>query len=590
MTVVECVSIIRHRNQIISTNNRYTLNLPIPPNNGILPLFWGPTDNATYTFSLGNDEIQKEISALHRAYQSADIMEKYGAEVEIGLKSGKYQIEESADGEMIIYELIPNPFYDRQILDVDLDGVPNRVGNFGNTPYQDIIIPTHLKKPIIPNISEYISESLYTNEEISLTTYYLDLVSAGVNSSGEYLDGRGYGILNKSVQEYISSNNYKSKEKSGIGATLYGSKYYAYGGFFTTFGIITLLSGLRSRYRIPARLFRNWSRSSVVGFLEGPLETGLTGFKTAKNITTQDGFRLIRDIGVYQIGHSLAHGALHNVSVIRIGGRAVFFEIPWVGWALAGLTILYDFLEPIISEQLDENERVRQYIQACRVKKDSVGNETINDPGFAYFTSGKIKKEQIITRDYKNQGTTIGAKKDPNTGNYLFDSKTEKILKVTVKPPSPQPRQQPGGIPGQTVPRLLSPDDMGYNPVNEKLIQSTIESNVLELNLTNKLIAENLSNKTYVPQSSNELPPAPTFPDGISEDREDLDVASDLLPYYDTELAFSNDLQSSGQVPLDNPLRPRVRSVNTGPEIRSPKIDDAPYDPAVMDSTFSSLG
>jgi hypothetical protein len=128
---------------------------------------------------------------------------------------------------------------------------------------------------------------------------------------------------------------------------------------------------------------------------------------------------------------------------------------------------------------------------------------------------------------------------------------------------------------------------MGYNTVNEKLIQSSIESNVLQLNLTNKLISENASNRIYVPQSSNTLPPAPTFPDGISEDREDLAAASDLLTYYDTELAFSNDLQSDGQVPLDNPLIPRLRSVNTGPEIRSPRINDSPDNPSVRSGNMT---
>jgi hypothetical protein len=319
MTAQECVAIIRQRNGIISTNNRYKIQLPIPEDNrNIGPLVWGPTDNARYEFTLGNADAKKEILALNRAYGSAEIMKKYGADVESGLKSGKYHIEETSQKQVIIYKWVPNPYYERQLNDVDLDGIPNNI----DTSVSDYVVPTYIKEPVLPDLSPFIGMG-FTNEEISLTLYYLDVVSAGVDTSGKKNSDRGYGLLDNKVQDLVSSNTYDTKKKSEFGESVYGLKYHAYGAFFTTFAIVTILNSLRDRFRIPALIFGNWSQKGVIQFLEGPLETGLTGFKVFKGIATEDLITTIRDMGVYQLGHVLGHALPHKISVYRLGaGRA----------------------------------------------------------------------------------------------------------------------------------------------------------------------------------------------------------------------------------------------------------------------------
>lgn len=580
MTVTECVAIIRQKNGLVQTENRYSLQLPISDKNtNIMPLEWGASDNGVYSFSLGNETVQKNIKALNRAYLTADELEKYGADVESGLKSGKYNMDESDEEPIsrIIYEWVPNPFYDEQLTDADLDGTPNN----SDTDSNSVIIPTHIKKPILPEVGEFFSEELYTQEEISYTIIYLDYVLPGVDTNGKKIEGKGYGILNEDIQEIISSNDPAHKEKSGIGGALYGSKTYVYGGFFTTFIGLSFVSALRTKYGLVARIFGNWTQKFVMNFLEGPLETALTGFKVSKDITTNDGGRLFRDIFVYRMGHYLAHDVLpHTVTVLRFTTRGVLVEIPWVGWGLAAATIAYDYLAPVVKANIDEREKRNAFISACRINPSG---QTVDDPGYAYYTRGLLKRKYYVLKESENKGIKIGAEKNPVNGNYIFDKKTGKIIPIYIMAPTPAPPKQKGGIPGVTVPRIVSPNELGFNTINEKQIQGQIESTYFQLNIANYLITDNLSNRQYTPEPSNLLPPIPVFPEGIIEERADLESPTELasLDYYTSDSNFSDDIQSYGDTELDNPLIPRINFIRPNIIIRQPRVNDSPEGPPV---------
>lgn len=580
MTVTECVAIIRQKNGLVGTNNRYTLQLPISDKNtNIMPLEWGPSDNGVYSFSLGSETVQQNIKALNRAYLTAEELEKYGADVEAGLKSGKYNMDESDEEptSRIIYQWVPNPFYDEQLKDADLDGIPNESDRDSNP----VIIPTNIKKPILPNVGEFFSEELYKPEEILYTTVYLDYVLPGVDVNGKKIEGRGYGVLNEDTQKMISSNHPEHKEKSGIGGALYGSKYYVYGGFFASFVGLAFLSGLRTKYGLVARIFGNWTEKSVMKFLEGPLETGLTSFKVSKDITTNDAGRLFRDILVYRMGHYLAHDVLpHAVTVLRFPLRGALIEIPWVGWGLAAATIAYDFLAPVVKANIDERQKRIEFVSACRLNPS---DQTVGDPGYAYYTKGTIKRKYYVLKESQNKGIKIGAEKNPINGNYVFDKKTGRIIPIYIMAPTPPPPKQKGGIPGVTVPRIVPPNELGFNTINEKQIQNEIESTYFQLNIANNIITDNLSNRQYTPESSNILPPAPVFPEGITEERGDLESPTELasLDYYTNDSNFSDDIQSYGDTELDNPLIPRINFIRPNIIIRQPRVNDSPEGPPV---------
>jgi hypothetical protein len=584
MTVTECIAIIRQKNGLVETKNRYSLQLPISDKNtDIMPLEWGTSDNGVYSFSLGNETVQQNIKALNRAYLAADELEKYGADIEYGLKSGKYNMDESDQEPVtrIIYEWVPNPFYDEQLKDADLDGIPNESDRDSNS----VIIPTHIKKPILPNVGEFFSEELYTPEEISYTTIYFDHILSGVDAAGKKIEGKGYGILNEDTQKLLSSNHPEHKEKSGIGGALYGSKYYVYGGFFTTFIGLSVLSGLRTRYGLVARFFEksNWTQKAVTNFLGGPLESGLTTFKGLKDITTNDFGRLFRDIFIYRLGHDIAHDLGEKAIlryVLRGPLRGVLIEIPWVGWALAASTIAYDFLAPIVKANMDETQRRNVFISACRINPS---DQTIGDPGYAYYSNGTIKRKYYVLKESENKGIKIGAEKNPVNGNYIFDKKTGKIIPIYIMAPTPPPPKQKGGIPGVTVPRIVPPNELGFNTINEKQIQGQIESTYFQLNIANYLITDNLSNRQYTPEPSNLLPPIPVFPEGIIEERADLESPTELasLDYYTSDSNFSDDIQSYGDTELDNPLIPRINFIRPNIIIRQPRVNDSPEGPPV---------
>jgi hypothetical protein len=588
MSVIECVAIIRHRNNILSANVLYNLNLPIPSDNrNIPPLEWGPSDR--YSFLMGNENVQREIKSIYRAHKIAEILDKFGADVQQGLSSGKYEIDNSDESQPIIYEWVENPYYNDQLTDYDLDGKP---GGKSNVNY---IIPTHIKRPIFPELENLLEESVYGKDGVSSTIVYLDMILAGVDSSGNKIQ-KGYGVLNSDIQEIITFNSKPHKEKSKIGKSLYGSKYYVYGATFSSLIALSLLSALREKYKIPAVLFRNWSRQGVLKFLEGPLESGLTAFKVTKDVTTNDGFRLIRDVGIYQIGHYLSHGPLHSINVIRIGGRTVLIEIPWVGWGLAAMTILYDIFEPIVKSRMEESNRKRNFAESCEIKFDDETQSfsLVGEPGYAYFTNNKLKRKNRLSPIPTNKnGIPIGAEKNPKTGNYTLD-KNGNIIPIYVLPPSTNKNRKtdyPSGVPPLRAGGVRYETEYTLS-IPEKLIQDNIKSNYFQTSILNSNIAENISNTYYQPYRSDLLPPKPEFPEGESEiiyRGEDSLFTEDLvfIDYSGVESEFTKDIEFYSPELFELPI---IRFLNPINITRDPIINGYPHTPPASNFIPESYG
>lgn len=510
----EAISIIRARVGLEQADFPYQIpKEPFTDNDIQRPIVFGiKYGDGTYpgtNFSgqPGSTDLKDHLTSIKRSEGHIEKITSFYNKLQEKISSGEWKMTFCVDGKMIIYELIDNPYFQDHNFgtsrtDANLNSTSDLGEDKNNLPRW---VPAKIKRPVSFVFQEFYNLS---ENEKALDSLYMNSLMSGKNINGEKLPSSSFEIFSEDFKNlFITKREHKIRNNplQPVGDLAYGSKNYVYGAFFSAMaGRVFLMSYGTKLPFVSNIVARNPDLYTGEGFRKSLeiLEGYLTNFKLFKDITTADFFRFTRDVVLSKIAHTYEQ-AISGRIIIGPGAG-----IPWFGWALAGAAILFDIIQPIVAQKIDEQSAKDRYVEALQSQNHDNPNSVFYrgsgrvlnwkslqngqgiDPGIAIFNPDCIVPIDIDERG-ENTDPPIGIERDKD-GNPLIDPKTK-------RPKLIYPKRR----------KYSSPSSIFQNhhiPIDEIGMQDNIESNTIQEHLGNLADAHANSDLENIPQSSIQIP------------------------------------------------------------------------------------
>ena len=552
----EAIAIIRARLGMEQSQFPYEIrepitdsNLPKPLQPGFVPYgnellanrsgYTGGTNFATA------DDLKKHLISIKRSQRHLEKIITHYNILQSNLSNGNWKLTFSLNGSPIVYELVPNPYFEEhgfgtESSNANLNSISDANENPNNLPKW---VPEKVKKPVQLDLSEFYSLS---EEEKSLDSVYVDLLMSGKNVKGDE-------IPELKLPNRVNSQSFRdlftpTKENNSyatVSGAVYGSKNYVYAGFFAAMFTRSLFTRYGLRIPFANRIIinnPNGYTDSALDAAMSKLELNLTSFKIFKDAVTLDPVRTVRDFAAYEIGHKI----IHTFEGLKDPRFVLLKRNPWAGgWIVAGLVILYDLLQPVISEKIEENKIRDRYIEALESQNHDNPNSVYYnkngsnfnwkslkpgeaiDPGMAIFKPDVIVPIKL-DEDGENYDPPIGIETDKN-GNPIVDP-------VTKRPIFKYPKRRKYKTPVNPNVRRFQ----NYHiPIDEIGMKDDIESNTIQEHLGNLADAHANSDLEYIPESSIIIPYRQQ--ESINDPSDEYRGGDDLVnPFPDENITDAN--------------------------------------------------